>query len=194
MSERNDRRLPGTGALLAVTVVIGLLLASGIVFWWKTPARPPSEAAPAPAATGILTEEPAAVMLVLPSEGGLVETAAQVERRPDARSRAYAVVASLLSDERADRGPVLANVGLRELYLDPAGTAYLDLASRQKEGIRSSAWEELLAVQALVNTVMQNVEEIKQVRILIDGKPAQTLSGHIDLTRSYAKRTDLVKR
>jgi hypothetical protein len=41
--------------------------------------------------------------------------------------------------------------------------------------------------------LVQNVPEVRQVRFLVDGREVQTLAGHIDLSRSFGKRTDLVK-
>ena len=51
----------------------------------------------------------------------------------------------------------------------------------------------LLALYAVVNTVTHNVPEVRQVRVLLDGREAQTLAGHADLSRSFAKRADLVR-
>ncbi|HSQ77452.1 MAG TPA: GerMN domain-containing protein, partial [Nitrospirota bacterium] len=73
-------------------------------------------------------------------------------------------------------------------------TAYVDISSAQQNGATASAWEELLAIYSMVNTLMQNFEEIKQVRFLLEGKEAQTLAGHIDLSRKFDKRMDLVKQ
>ena len=69
----------------------------------------------------------------------------------------------------------------------------MDLAPASETGVRASAWEELLAVYAVVNTLVQNFEEIRQIRFLLDGKETQTLTGHIDLGRTFTKRMDLVK-
>jgi len=40
---------------------------------------------------------------------------------------------------------------------------------------------ELLTVQALANTLAANFPHIRQIRILIEGEPVQTLKGHVDL-------------
>jgi hypothetical protein len=34
-----------------------------------------------------------------------------------------------------------------------------------------------------VDTTLQNVAETNRVRILVNGEPAETLGGHVDLTR-----------
>jgi hypothetical protein len=196
MSDRNDRSIPGNRTLLVVAVFLVLLSAGSFYAWWKLAARAPSQpgetqSLSAPAAP---LDEPVPMTLYLPSGGTLAASSVPVKRQQDAQSQAREIASTLLSDERPGKGGVLANVKLRELYLDPAGTAYLDLSVIPKDGIRSSAWEELLAAYALANTLMQNVEEVKRVRFLVEGKEAQTLAGHIDLSRTYTTRMDLVKQ
>jgi hypothetical protein len=90
---------------------------------------------------------------------------------------------------------VLNALRLNALYLDPSGAAYVDLsAAAPGEDGKGSAWDEILAVYAIVNTLTQNFEDIKQVHILVDGKDAQTLAGHIDMSPFFSRRMDIVKQ
>jgi len=200
MSARNDRRLPGSGTLAAVVLVV-VLLAAGIggYLWFRTAGAPQ----PAPVQrqeTGPATpvekpNEPFMATLYLPAEGRLNAAVVAVKREPDIQLQARETIVAVLAGDRGGKTAVLKELQLRALYLDAAGTVYLDLlpvAAGQKE-IRASVQEELLAVYALVNTVAQNFPEVRQVRVLVDGREAQTLAGHIDLSRSFVKRTDLVK-
>jgi spore germination protein GerM len=78
--------------------------------------------------------------------------------------------------------PVLpAKLLLRNAFLLPDGIAVLDLAV--DSGLSFGSSEELTIVAALVDTVLQNVAETTHVRILVNGEPAETLAGHVDLTR-----------
>jgi spore germination protein GerM len=70
---------------------------------------------------------------------------------------------------------------LRNAFLLPDGIAVLDLAA--DSGLSFGSSEELTIVAALVDTVLQNVADTKRVRILVNGEPAETLAGHVDLTR-----------
>ena len=70
---------------------------------------------------------------------------------------------------------------LRNAFLLPDGIAVLDLAADSSLSFGSS--EELTIVAALVDTVLQNVADTKRVRILVNGEPAETLAGHVDLSR-----------
>jgi hypothetical protein len=124
----------------------------------------------------------------------LAAVPAMVKRQPDTQSLARAALAALFADQRTQLEPVLRDIRLRELYLDSSGTAYIDLTPVRQKDVRASAWEEQLAIYALVNTLLQNFQEIKQVVLLLDGGEAQTLAGHMDLSRTFAKRMDLVKQ
>jgi spore germination protein GerM len=70
---------------------------------------------------------------------------------------------------------------LRSAYLLADGVAVLDLGMDPALSLGSS--EEVTIVAALVDTVLQNVADTTRVRLLVNGEPAETLGGHVDLTR-----------
>ncbi len=70
---------------------------------------------------------------------------------------------------------------LRTAFLLPEGEVVLDLAVDASLSFGSA--EELTIIASLVNTVLQNVADTNRVRILVNGEPAETLGGHLDLTR-----------
>jgi spore germination protein GerM len=72
-------------------------------------------------------------------------------------------------------------MALRNAFLIPEGTAVLDLAV--DSGLAFGSDEELSIVASLVDTTLQNVADTTRVRILVNGEPAETLGGHVDLTR-----------
>lgn len=72
-------------------------------------------------------------------------------------------------------------IRLRTAFLLPEGEVVLDLAV--DAGLSFGSAEELAIIASLVNTVLQNVADTSRVRILINGEPAETLGGHMDLTR-----------
>ena len=69
---------------------------------------------------------------------------------------------------------------LRNAFLLNDGIAVLDL-SLVSPSFGSN--EEVTIVAALVDTVLQNVADTTRVRLLVNGEPAETLGGHVDLTR-----------
>ena len=200
MSERNDRRIPGSGPLVITLMAFVFIAAGGGGYLWFRLAGAPQAVstlqqdgqATAPAA---LPDEPFMATLFVPGDGALGTAVVAVRRHPEVQLQAREAVAALLAADQGRQSSVLKELRLRALYLDASWTATVDLsaaAPNQKE-IRASAEDELLAVYALVNTLTQNFPEVRQVRFLMDGREAQTLAGHIDLSRAYVKRTDLVK-
>jgi flagellar basal body-associated protein FliL len=198
MFEKNDRSLPGSGRLVLVIMALVLVAAAaGGLFWFRFAGKPRPEPVTAQetqqAVPVARPDEPFTATLFQPVQGGLASAAATVKRQPDVQLQAREVVAAVLA---AAQSGVLKELRLRALYLDDAGTVYADLspaAPAQKE-LKASVEEELLAVYALVNSLSHSIPEIRQVRFILDGREAQTLAGHIDLSRSFVKRTDLVKQ
>jgi hypothetical protein len=72
-------------------------------------------------------------------------------------------------------------IQLRNAFLLPQGLVVVDLAV--DAGLSFGSDEELSIVASLVDTILQNVADTNRVGILINGEPAETLGGHVDLTR-----------
>ena len=86
--------------------------------------------------------------------------------------------------------PVLPPVTpLRDLFLEPDGTLYLDLGQELVRDLPRGTASERLAVGSLVNTLAMNFPEVRRVRILVEGEEVKTLGGHLDL--SYPLEPDL---
>lgn len=198
MSERIDRRINGSRSLIWLLVAIFAVVAAAVVFvWLRLNAPNPQQnqaAAPSLLAQPARPEEPLAITLCYPADGVLAAGTASVKRQPDPQAQAREALGAVFADQRVLQAAVFRDLKIRDLFLDASGTAYVDLSSAQQNGVKASAWEELLAIYSMVNTLTQNFEEIKQVRFLLEGKEAQTLAGHMDLSRKFDKRMDLVKQ
>lgn len=103
------------------------------------------------------------------------------------------IIAGLI--EGPERGSVRtlpATTHLRALYIMEPKTAVVDF-SREISEEPMSASAELLAVYSVVNSLAVNSPEIDSVLILIEGRPAETLSGHIDISEPLTPDTQLVR-
>jgi spore germination protein GerM len=102
-------------------------------------------------------------------------------------ARATAFVEALFAE--LQRGPkredlvaaIPPKMQLRNAFLLPDGRVVVDLAV--DAGLSFGSAEELAIVASVVNTMLQNLAETRSVRILVNGEPAETLGGHVDLTR-----------
>jgi hypothetical protein len=149
-----------------------------------TPAPAPLVTA-GPGATPVPAPETVRVTLYFPDQHGIL---LHTEERDIPKPTAGAAFLQALFAE-LQRGPtaeglipvIPPKMQLRNAFLLPEGEAVLDLALDSAQTFGSD--EELTIVGALVDTTLQNVAETSRVRILVNGEPAETLGGHVDLTR-----------
>jgi hypothetical protein len=82
---------------------------------------------------------------------------------------------------------------VRGAYLLPGGTVIVDLGGTTlTQGWGIGSHHELMAAYSLVQTVTANFADARRVRFVINGSPAETLAGHIALTKSLAPMPQLV--
>ena len=77
---------------------------------------------------------------------------------------------------------------LRAFYVTDRGDAFVDLTSDISTGHPGGSTSEMLTVQAIVNAVTSNLASVQRVQILIDGREADTLAGHVDLRRPFERQ------
>ncbi len=70
---------------------------------------------------------------------------------------------------------------IRTFFVTRGRIAYVDLGKEIQENMPGGIQAELLAIYAIVNSLVLNVPEIERVKILIDGRENPTLDGHVDL-------------
>jgi len=73
---------------------------------------------------------------------------------------------------------------VREVFLDEKGCAYIDFSRAISQNHSGGITGELITVASIVNTLTLNFpEEVRKVQILINGKEAETVAGHIDISK-----------
>jgi spore germination protein GerM len=83
---------------------------------------------------------------------------------------------------------------VRGLYLTNHGEAFVDLSHEVTTGHGGGSLSETLTVFAVVNALTVNLPDVTAVQILIDGKEADTLAGHVDLRHPLGRSLKWVKR
>ena len=86
-----------------------------------------------------------------------------------------------------------AGTMLRAFYITDRGDAFVDLSPEISTMHPGGSTNELLTVYAIVNAVTGNLSSVERVQILIGGKQADTLAGHVDLRRPFERDTSLVR-
>ena len=78
-------------------------------------------------------------------------------------------------------------VTLKTVLLSEKGDAFVDFSAELSTKHTGGSLDELLTIYSIVDTLTVNLPAIARVQILIDGKEADILAGHIDLRRPLAK-------
>jgi spore germination protein GerM len=86
-----------------------------------------------------------------------------------------------------------AGTALRAFYVTDRGDAFVDLSPEASSRHPGGSSTELLTVYAIVNAVTANLPTIQRVQILIDGREADTLAGHVDLRRPLQQDLSIVR-
>jgi len=86
-----------------------------------------------------------------------------------------------------------ADTELRAIYIIPDGACYVDLSQTAGKHHPGGCNSELLTIYSVVNSLILNVPEINRVKLLIDGKEAQTLAGHMDLEFPFEANMLLIR-
>ncbi len=84
-------------------------------------------------------------------------------------------------------------VQVNSFFITDDKKAYVDLNITPQMVTHMDTRAELLAIYSLVNSLTVNIPKIKMVKILIQGKDALTLAGHIDLEYFYKTNMLIVK-
>jgi germination protein M len=181
----------GLGALLVVVP----LTAHRWSRWLRQPVASPEEAAgietevdPEPEPT----EAPADVQRTInvkllfeePSGAGLVPEERSVTYHANLSRQLRAVVDELLRGSLAGKlSPLAGGARVQEVFVTARGVAYVDISKEIVDKPLPGAAAEMFAVFSLVNSITMNFPAVKRVQILIDGRMADTLGGHVDLSR-----------
>jgi spore germination protein GerM len=112
-----------------------------------------------------------------------------IEERPvvfstDLSRQLRGVVEELIRGSNIGLGPTLApETKVLDVFVTARGIAYVDLSKDVAKGHPGGSEAELMTVYSVVNSLSTSFPAVKRVQILVEDKPAQTLAGHVDLTK-----------
>jgi hypothetical protein len=182
------RRMALGSLVVLVIVALGWMLAAIAP---RLPVRSvPAAASPAASVTPSGPERKIKATLYYISEDGLSLPGVQREI-PFADSideQARRIVEAQLDDAPPPyASPVPGGTTLRALFIGQRGEAFVDLAGDVRTKHPGGALYELFTIYSIVNALTVNLPAITRVQILIDGKEADTLAGHVDLRHPLQK-------
>ncbi len=119
-------------------------------------------------------------------QGRFLRAEQQVVDRPadDNLFGRYLVQALIKGPQNGGSRTLPEGARLRSFFVANA-TAYVDFESKAFEAHPGGVDAELLTIYSIVNTLVVNVEAIRDVKFLIGGHPAATMAGHLDIQHKF---------
>ena len=146
----------------------------------------PSQASPAKETEekiGRTIEDMFTLRIYYPAGGRLQMEERKVQRKTPQMTVAEAVISEFL------KGPVNVSVSeipkdtkLIGLYRGDDGMLYVDLSDEFRRNFGGDAAAEFLLLRGLYESLMSNVYDITDVKILIEGREIESLGGHLYLS------------
>ena len=184
MKIRSDRLVLGV-AVAVVAAALAWVLFVGLPRWTRPQAGPVAPAAAAPESTPKIRAR-----IYYMAEDGLRLEALdrEVEVGEGTADQAQRLVVAQLEAPPPPLLPVFpTGTVVRGVYVSPEGVAYVDLSGQAARAHGGGSLDEIFTVYSLVNTLTDNLPAITAVQILLDGKEADTLAGHVDLRRPLTR-------
>jgi spore germination protein GerM len=190
-------RAAAIAGILVVGLVGSLVLFVGLPRWYgarpgvsaaisapSTPAAPP----PAAAARKITAT------LFYVSEDGmtLVGMQREVPFGATVAEQARAIVEAQIAPAPSLLSAIPAATKIRDVFVTERGDAFVDFSAEISTKHSGGSLDEILTVYTIVNALTVNLPAITHVQILVDGKEADTLAGHVDLRHPLAKSLEWV--
>ena len=190
MTRKRWLQVGGVAVVFGIAAWVAASVLERVVSPPAAPTTAPAPAAPAASVPHII----ATLYYGTPDGQGLTAVKREVPLGDGPREQGRQILESELEPAPA---PYLSLVPrgtmLRAFYITERGEAFVDLSAEASTQHPGGSTNELLTVYAIVNAVTANLASVERVQILIDGRQADTLAGHVDLRRPFERDTVLVR-
>jgi spore germination protein GerM len=117
-----------------------------------------------------------------PRNNGIEMTERKVPKRISNTAIAEAVIEEFFKPTAANGvSTIPQNVKLLGLYKDEGEMLYIDLSDEVRRNFRGDALSEYLLLKGIYESLVSNVQDFQDCKLLIEGKEVETLGGHFYL-------------
>jgi hypothetical protein len=129
------------------------------------------------------TDPPMAVRVFFPPADGSVVLSSEdrtIFRSPGLGNRAKQILQKVVDGPQSNRlrPSIPPEARLQEVFIDDTGVAYVDFSNALATNHLGGMVNEQATVYSIVNSLIYNLPEIRQVQILVGGGERETLKGH----------------
>ncbi|PKL52160.1 MAG: hypothetical protein CVV37_02580 [Nitrospira bacterium HGW-Nitrospira-1] len=141
--------------------------------------QPPSPASQSPLAESI---DISVLRIYQPRNNRLEMTERKIPGRISNTAIAEAVIEEFFKQTAAEGVSSLPqNVKLLGLYKDERQMLYVDLSDEVRRNFQGDALSEYLLLKGIYESLVSNVQDFQDVRLLVEGKEIESLGGHFYL-------------
>lgn len=168
-----------------ITVIALLFLAgaAGSYFFLHNLSLPVKQPlAPAPQSPVTELIDYSVLRIYQPRGNRLEMTERKIPKRISSTALAEAVVEEFFRPQLAEGvSPIPRDVKLLGLYTAAGQMLYIDLSDEVRRNFQGDALSEYLLLKGLFQSLVANVQDFQDVKILVEGKELETLAGHFYL-------------
>jgi len=125
-------------------------------------------------------DELAGFRLYYPVEGTLQMKEKRLQRRSRQTETAEAVMEEFFRGPgNGTATPIPPDVKVLGAYRDSGQVLYVDLSDEFRRNFQGDALAEYLVLKGIYESLMANVQEIQDVKILVEGKELESMGGHL---------------
>jgi spore germination protein GerM len=130
----------------------------------------------------IVTEDLFSVRIYYPSDTRIEMFEKRSPKRTKPSSVAEAVIEEFFKGAPGNRSLFMPqDVKLLGLYTDSSHILYIDLSDEFRRNFQGDALSEYLILKGLYESLISNLQDYQDFKILVEGKELETLGGHIYL-------------
>lgn len=119
------------------------------------------------------------VRIYYPLRGRILFREIRLPKRTKQLAIAEAVIEEFFREPDAEEVSYVPHtVRLRGLYRDPDKILYIDLSNEFQRNFHGDALMEYLLLKSLHESLLSNLQEFRDFKILVEGKEIETLGGH----------------
>ena len=145
---------------------------------------------------GIVSEGKEVLLYFSDSEGAyLIGEKRKILKKSEVKEEAKETIIELIKGPKGKLIPTLPpRSRLLTLQISDAGVAKVNFNSNFSKDHPGGSSAEMMTVYSIVNSLALNFPKIKRVQFLIDGRPIETITGHLSLRQPVSPKPDLIKR
>ena len=119
----------------------------------------------------------------------------RITKKPDLKEEAKEAIIELIKGPREPLTPTLPpRTKCLNLRLDEKGVAVVNFNKALSKDHPGGSSAEIMTTYSIVNSLTLNFPKIKQIQILVEGKPIETIAGHLSLKQPISPNPSLIKK